>query len=261
MQYQIRDASPFKYFAMIPNMVDDLGLSPHAYRLYGHLKRVAGEDGRCFQNTKQLSETCQMSAGMITKAKKELIESVPPLISIALTNHPVEGKFSYHEITILNIWPENIQKYGSLYEQPVHNMNSGRSQYERHGSQYEPKNNPIKKTIKKNDPLTPDGVRPPTPYVLNSEKMERCFSEARGCPLPDWEHDPKGSNKRWRVPLNKILKACEGNVDAACYFIAEITREFRKDNLTFTAPDQILESVTSRIIDRKARQVIYAEEH
>ena len=108
---------------------------------------------------------------------------------------------------------------------------------------------------------TPDGVRPSTPYVLNSEKMERCFSEARGCPLPDWEHDPKGSNKRWRMPLNKILKACDGNVDAACYFIAEITREFRKDNLTFTAPDQILESVTSRIIDRKARQVIYAEEH
>lgn len=101
----------------------------------------------------------------------------------------------------------------------------------------------------------------PTPYVLNSEKMERCFSEARGCPLPDWEHDPKGSNKRWRMPLNKILKACDGNVEAACYFIAEITREFRKDNLTFTAPDQILESVTSRIIDRKSRQVIYAEEH
>lgn len=155
MQYQIRDASPFKYFAMIPNMVDDLGLSPHAYRLYGHLKRVAGEDGRCFQNTKQLSETCRMSVGMITKAKKELMESMPPLISIALTNHPIEGKFSYHEITILNIWPENIQKYGSQYEQSVHNMNSGRSQYEQYGSQYEPKNNPIKKQEKKNKEATP----------------------------------------------------------------------------------------------------------
>lgn len=120
------------------------------------------------------------------------------------------------------------------------------------------------KTSSKTSPKkesTPDGVRPPTPYILNSERMERCFSEARGCPLPDWEHDPKGSNKRWRMPLNKILKACEGNVDAACYFITEITREFRHDNLTFTAPDQILESVTSRIIDRKARPVIYAEEH
>lgn len=104
-------------------------------------------------------------------------------------------------------------------------------------------------------------IKPKTPYVLNSEKMEKVFSEARGCPLPDWEHNAKESNKRWRTPLNRILKLCDGNLEAACYLIREITLEMRKEHLTFDAPDQIVKTISSKIIDKKSKQVAYAEEH
>jgi hypothetical protein len=53
-----------RYFTIIPNMVDDLGLSPYAYRLYGHFRRVAGEAGECWQSTATLAETCKMSRGV-----------------------------------------------------------------------------------------------------------------------------------------------------------------------------------------------------
>lgn len=149
MKYQVRDESPFSHYSMLPNLIDDLGLSPYAFRLYGHLKRVTGEGGSCWQNTRTLAEACKMSAGMVSKAKKELMSTKPPLIAVALTNHP-KGGFDYHEIAILDIWQENKQKYGSLYEQPVHHMNNARSPHEQPRSQSEPKNTPIKKTpIKK----------------------------------------------------------------------------------------------------------------
>jgi hypothetical protein len=35
-----------KYRTEIPNIVDDLALSPHAYRLYGHMKRSAARTPR-----------------------------------------------------------------------------------------------------------------------------------------------------------------------------------------------------------------------
>ena len=35
----------------VPNMVDDMGLSVFAVRLYLRLKRVAGDSGRCYYST------------------------------------------------------------------------------------------------------------------------------------------------------------------------------------------------------------------
>ena len=59
-----------KYRHEIPNIVDDLGLSPHAYRLYGHMKRVCGASpsGRCYQGTRTLAKHCKMSVGKISEA-------------------------------------------------------------------------------------------------------------------------------------------------------------------------------------------------
>ncbi|GAF99333.1 unnamed protein product, partial [marine sediment metagenome] len=39
------------YFTMMPNIIDDMGLDPYAFRLYVHLRRVAGENGACWQST------------------------------------------------------------------------------------------------------------------------------------------------------------------------------------------------------------------
>ena len=101
----IRDESPHDYFAQIPNLVDDLNLTPYAFRLYGHLRRVAGENGKCWQNTATLAKACRMSEGSVSAAKKELQSTYPPLIRIS--DKTKENGGVYHEITVTDVWQIN----------------------------------------------------------------------------------------------------------------------------------------------------------
>lgn len=139
MQHEIRDEAPRDHYSSIPNLVDDLNLTPQAYRLYGHLRRVAGENGKCWQSTKTLSKSCRMSAGSISEAKKELENTFPPLIRV--TSKTKEGGI-YHEITITDIWDINHKFYNGI---SVHIVKSPdqRSQCENPRSQCETKNNPL----------------------------------------------------------------------------------------------------------------------
>lgn len=143
--YHVTDyGDPRRYFVQIPNMIDDLKLSPYAFRLYVHLKRVAGDNGQCWQSTKTLSEACNMSAGTVTKAKDELKEN--NLIRIAYVEHERPGR-AYHMITVEDIWLENSIKYGQSSRSD--NQSSPRELYsspsELQSSPHELKNNPIKK--------------------------------------------------------------------------------------------------------------------
>ncbi len=127
----IRDEAPRDHFTQIPNVVDDYGLSPQAYRLYGHLRRVAGEAGKSWQSTKTLAAACVMSTGAVSEAKKELTEAIVPFIRIEKKNHG-SGQWDYDEITITDIWKLNHDVYDpdftvhnvnrSHYEQTVHNV-------------------------------------------------------------------------------------------------------------------------------------------
>jgi len=106
-----------KYRHEIPNIVDDLGLSPHAYRLYGHMKRVCGASpsGRCYQGTRTLAKHCKMSVGKISEAKKELMA----FKLIAVETFPAsENKAD--QIRILDVWRANFERYSprSEYEHP-----------------------------------------------------------------------------------------------------------------------------------------------
>lgn len=93
-----------KYFTIIPNIVDDLNLSAAAFRLYVHLKRVAGESGKCWQSTTTLAEHCGLSRHTVIRAKKEL--EAANLIEIAAKKRP-DGGMPYHEIKIVDIWRHN----------------------------------------------------------------------------------------------------------------------------------------------------------
>lgn len=107
--YQITDRGDLrKYRTEIPNIVDDLGLSVYAFRLYVHLKRVAGESGKCWQSTDTLAKSCCISKGMISKAKDELVSKR----LIEITEEKLErGGRAAHHITITDIWLENFIKY------------------------------------------------------------------------------------------------------------------------------------------------------
>jgi len=100
------EESPRSYYTMIPNYVDDLGLTVYAYRLYGHLRRVAGETGACWQSTATLAKTCRMSQGSVSKHKQELVDV--GLIKIEVRHN---DKGQYHHITITDIWRKNSMLY------------------------------------------------------------------------------------------------------------------------------------------------------
>lgn len=141
------EAAPRDYFAQIPNIVDLMELSPHAYRLYGRLRRVAGESGRCWQSTKTLAKVCNMSAGKVSESKHELENVYPPLIRIESRKF---DRGTYHEITITDIWEINHAFFtgGEVTIKTAngwafHNMNGWRSQYEQDRSPGETKKNPV----------------------------------------------------------------------------------------------------------------------
>lgn len=105
----IREENPYrKYFHIIPNMVGDLGLDPYTYRLYGHLKKVAGEKGECWQSAKTIAAACNMSTAQVSISKKILEEH--GLIIIEEIPNPHGGR-PYHSITICDIWKRNYAFY------------------------------------------------------------------------------------------------------------------------------------------------------
>lgn len=153
-----------KYYAAIPHMVDDMGLTPFEYRLYGHLKRVAGENGgKCWQSTKTLAEICGMSTGQVSEAKHTLEDKN----LIVVQEVPKDGRL-YHEILVIDIWLQNIEKYTkarSSHERP-------RSYSELDRSPGETKNNPIKK-----NPIISAGQEAASGEEVSSGLVELSFPE------------------------------------------------------------------------------------
>jgi hypothetical protein len=102
------DKPSHKYRTEIPNIIDDMDLSPYAFRLYVHIKRRAGDHGVCFENSSNLAKSCHMSEGEVSKCKKEL--KGQGLISIVSKGNAHFGKRNHH-VQIINIWEKNQNKY------------------------------------------------------------------------------------------------------------------------------------------------------
>ena len=100
--------APRSNFTMIPNLVDDMNLDPYAFRLYCHLRRVAGEQGRCWRSGETLARECCMSTGQVSEAKRVLATTNPPLILIK----EIRGEHGKcHSITICDIWQQNAMQF------------------------------------------------------------------------------------------------------------------------------------------------------
>ncbi len=101
------------FFAMIPNLVDDLDLTPYAFRLYVHLCRVVGHGGKCWQSTETLAAACHMSTGSVVKAKRELanmrVGDKSLIYVIAVPG--VEPGRAYHTVYVNDIWAANHDRY------------------------------------------------------------------------------------------------------------------------------------------------------
>lgn len=96
-----------KYRTELPNLIDDLDLSPTAYRLYGHYKRRAGAaGGECTEGLRGIAKHCKMSINTVRKGRDELLERR------LIQSHPfLDAKGNHEHISIVNIWPENFRRY------------------------------------------------------------------------------------------------------------------------------------------------------
>ena len=110
------DPATRPYRIEIPNLIDDLDLSVYAFRLYVHIKRVAGPGGTCFEGTRKLAEKCGMSAGQVSKAKKELLDKGLVMKSSRATNG---GETD--ELRPVDMWQQNYEAYTG---QGVHTVNT-----------------------------------------------------------------------------------------------------------------------------------------
>ncbi len=87
-QYEIQEETPDHHFRTeIPNLVFDLGLSPEAFCLYAHLKRIAGDKGACFKSNKNLAKDCGIGETKLRECFKELTQ-----IEILIGDDPSPGK-------------------------------------------------------------------------------------------------------------------------------------------------------------------------
>ena len=143
-QCQIRDEYPIHHFTMIPHIIDDADLSPTAYRLYCHLRRITGEDGICWKGVRQLSKDCNLSQPTLIKYKYELAKAG----LIRITEGKVSDHPGHHLITICSVWGENHTKYGGGAKKILAGVLKD----------FKQKNNPLRKTLVINS-INDDGLK------------------------------------------------------------------------------------------------------
>lgn len=166
-----------KYRTEIPNIVMDMELSLYEFKLYCHLKRVAGGEGECFQSTKTMAKLCGMSYGKISESKRGLAER--GLIVIHERNRE-QGETDV--ITIVDLWPQNFAHYAKstagegvhVVNTPVHVAREGVHVADREEV------TPIKKepTVKKE--LTKKKIREATPPHANTQPIIQTYIELIG---------------------------------------------------------------------------------
>ena len=199
-----------KYFTIIPNMIDDMDLSPYAFRLYHHYKRVAGDNGLCWQSTKTLSEACKMSIGSIVNAREELKAAGLIEISTQPTSH---GGREYNIVSIIDMWDENMKNI-SITQNEVPS-----SPHELASSPHELIKNPLNNipiSSIPNDIIVESGSTTRLRLDINTNvKNEKAsFSPLASVNsnsdqfnnFPPWVHDLKLKGYPDRKKLNNLLK-------------------------------------------------------
>lgn len=136
-QQQIVDRTSLrKWRTEIPNMYDDAGLDPFAFRLLVHYARV----GSCWQSVRTTADICKMSVGQVVKSRDELAEA--GFITVTANEH---GTLT---IEIVDRWEENFERFSnrsSSERGAVHQVNGKCSPGERGCSPSERKKEPSKK--------------------------------------------------------------------------------------------------------------------
>lgn len=113
--FQILERKPDHHYRHeIPNIVDELGLNPYQYRLYGHLKRVAGDSGACWQSLQQIADHTKMCKSVVHRTLDSLCLINPILkksLIIKQTRKREDGGDATSVYIIEDIWHLNGEFY------------------------------------------------------------------------------------------------------------------------------------------------------
>lgn len=195
-----------KYRTEMPNIVDDMGLDPYSFRLYIHLRRVVGSEGKCWQNTKTLAKICNMSAGKVSDAKKILVRY--NLIRVEERDHDESDI-----ITVLNIWPQNFEHFSALKErEPVHHMNTPVHHMNTPRSPHELKKEPLYKNKPNEEEreIVPSGT-PLTDDVPVKEKKHRKKKAEADSPPTSGDPPSPVEPTEWQKFVGAICWICFGH--------------------------------------------------
>jgi hypothetical protein len=154
----------------------DLGLPCDLIGFYAYLKRVAGDKGGCWRSMPTMAKENGCSENKIRDMKKALLKKNPKLAGLSLIQiqkgrKAKDGNNLPDLITINDIWAINFQKIstGSKSEPPlVQNLNQT-------GSKSEPKEEPFKKSYKKQQQAAPP--KPSASVAVFSSKIEDRLKE------------------------------------------------------------------------------------
>ena len=174
-----------QYRTEIPNLIDDMDLSVYAFRLYVHLKRVAGasEDGACWQSTRTLAKHCGMSVSKVSQSKQELVDA--GLIEIDQGGWK-RGKADI--ISICDIWPQNFVRYSS--EIPVRDTNTNGQTCSRHEHPVRDTNAPVRVVEHKKEPMKKEPIEERTNEEDDREGTNVAAQSTTGGGRRHRDHDP-----------------------------------------------------------------------
>jgi hypothetical protein len=239
------EAAPIANFAMIPNIIDHMHLTPQAYRLYGHLRRVIGEagGGACWQSTRTMADACDLGVASIFRAKRELMTCDPPLIRVQVKQKN-EGGY-YHEITLIDIWTEN----NAYFNDPL-----ARSKGER-----VPRGNPrITRGHQPRSPVEHGGEKRGDVFDLIKDSAgwadEQQITEVEGM-LTLLEKELTRNIPRintWQIFARWLLKHGEEDVKRWCRWYME--DDFRRINSWRLTPEQVRNSWPQAFVEAEKEQ-------
>jgi hypothetical protein len=154
---------------MLPNLYDDAGLTVYEHRLLAHYARV----GDCYEATRTTAETCKMSTGQVSEARKTLADK--GFIGLGV------GEKGTIRVTVTDKWAENTAKYGgaaqalagrSPHEQPSQDERD-RSPHEQKRSPHETKEDSSKKNQEEEGKEGAERTKPPAAVEAYREIARR----------------------------------------------------------------------------------------
>lgn len=202
--YEIEESIPDHYFRTeIPNIIFELGLTPYELSVYAHLKRIAGDTGKCWRTLKSLSSIC----GIKETKLRECLHSLStnnfssllkyPLITIT-SRKRVDGSQESNLISINSVWGVNGSYFREIKKQntPLAKRTTPPSPNEPPPSPNEDKEEPLQEEhIKENISAVADDS--------SSLEISSFFIASIKAIKPDFT---KRSSRKWLKDFGNLLK-------------------------------------------------------